>query len=98
MADISFARARLVWTLPWDADWVTAVRFLGPGRKLAAGNNLGDILLWDLPEKLEGEAPKPTRKLSGHTNCVSRLLSSRDGRWLLSASYDHTIRSWDMQA
>jgi WD40 repeat protein len=98
MADISFTKARLVWSLTWDADWVTAVRFLGTGRKLAAGNNLGDILLWELPDKLEGDAPKPTRKLSGHSNCISRLEATADGRWLHSASYDHTLRSWDMQA
>jgi WD40 repeat protein len=98
MPDISFTKARLVWSLPWDADWVTAVRFLGPTRRLAAGNNLGDVLLWELPEKLQGEAPKPVRKLAGHTNCVSRLAATGDGRWLYSASYDHTIHAWDMQA
>src|SRR5207244_172719 len=98
MADISFTKARLVWTLTWDADWVTAVRFLGSTRKLVAGNNLGDVLLWDLPEKPEGDPPLPTRKLRGHGNCISRLMATSDGRRLFSASYDHTIRCWDMQA
>src|SRR5947209_5306489 len=98
MADISFTRARLVWSLPWDADWVTAVCFLGSTRKLAAGNNRGDVLLWDLPDKLAGDAPRPVRRLAGHDNCVSRLVATSDGRWLYSASYDHTLRAWDMQA
>lgn len=87
---------KATWTLPWDADWVTAVSFVGPNR-LAAGNNLGEILIWDLPEKLDGSAPPPVRRLEGHTNTVNRLLSTPDGRWLISASSDHTIRCWDMQ-
>jgi len=98
MADaINFDKASLAWTLPWDADWVTSVRFIGSTRKLTAGNNLGQILLWDLPEKTGGPAPKPIRRLDGHSNVLSRLLSTADGRWLISSSYDHSIRFWDMQ-
>ncbi|MGH7171297.1 MAG: WD40 repeat domain-containing protein, partial [Gemmataceae bacterium] len=96
---VSFDKAALAWTLPWDADWVTAVCFLGATRRLAAGNNLGQILVWDLPEKPGGKAPpSPIRRLEGHTNAVTRLLASADGRWLFSASYDHSIRYWDLQA
>lgn len=91
----SFDKAKLTWTLLWDPDWVTAVTFLGLTRRLAAGNQLGQILLWDLPEKPESAAPPP-RRLDGHDNAVSRLVSTPDGRWLVSASYDHTIRYWDM--
>ena len=99
MADMAqFDKAALAWTLPWDTDWVTAVSFLGPTRRVAAGNNLGQIVLWELPEKPTGPAPLPVRRLDGHTNVISRLLATADGRWLISASYDHTIRYWDMQA
>ena len=38
-----------VYTIPWDADWVTAVTFVGDTRRLAAGNNLGQILIFDIP-------------------------------------------------
>lgn len=95
---VSFDKAALAWTLPWDADWVTAVCFLGPTRRVAAGNNLGQILVWDLPDKAGEKAPPPLRRLDGHTNAVTRLLASPDGRWLVSASYDHSIRYWDLQA
>jgi WD40 repeat protein len=95
---IDFNKAALVWNLPWDADWVTAVCFLGSTRRVAAGNNLGQILLWDLPDKPAAAAPPPVRRLDGHGNVISRLLATADGRWLISASYDHTIRYWDMQA
>jgi WD40 repeat protein len=95
---ISFDKSALAWTLTWDADWVTSVCFLGPTRRLAAGNNLGQVLVWDLPDKIGAPAPNPARRLDGHTNVVSGLVCTRDGRWLISASYDHTIRYWDMQA
>jgi WD40 repeat protein len=65
---------------------------------VAAGNNRGEIMVWDVPEKKDAPLPQPARKLVGHTNCISRLVATADGRWLISASYDHTIRYWDMQA
>src|SRR5215204_6080724 len=91
-------KAALAWTLTWDADWVTAVSFIGNSRRVAAGNNLGQIVMWELPEKPGGEAPKPIRKLDGHTNVISRLTCTADGKSLISSSYDHTIRIWDPQS
>ncbi|HKI30947.1 MAG TPA: WD40 repeat domain-containing protein [Gemmataceae bacterium] len=93
-----FDKGALAWTLPWDDDWVTAVAVLGPTRRVAAGNNLGQVLVWDLPEKADAPAPAPVRRLDGHTNVISRLLATADGRWLISAGYDHTVRLWDMSA
>ncbi|MGE3805359.1 MAG: WD40 repeat domain-containing protein [Gemmataceae bacterium] len=95
MATIDFNKAKLAWTLSWDSGWVTAVSFLGDSRRLAAGNNQGDILIWDLPEKQGSPAPMPSHWLKGHQNCVARLQCTTDGRTLLSASYDHSIRRWD---
>jgi WD40 repeat protein len=95
MPDLS--KPTLAWELPWDADWVTAVAFPGP-RRIAAGNNLGHVLLWELPEKAGGEAPLPIARLDGHTNVVSRLAAPPGGKTLLSASYDHTIRIWELPA
>ncbi|MBY0232791.1 MAG: hypothetical protein K2W96_26210 [Gemmataceae bacterium] len=86
-----------LWNLVWDADWVTAMAFLGPTRRLAGGNNLGGVLVWELPEK-GGPAPLPSLVLEGHTNTVTRLVASADGRWLWSSSNDKTLRLWDMQA
>jgi WD40 repeat protein len=99
MADTpAFDKAKLAWTLPWQEDWVTSVCFIPGTRKVAAGNRRGGIFLWELPEQPGGETPSPVRKLDGHTNEVTRLVATPDGRWLISASYDHTIRFWDLEA
>ena len=99
MADTpAFDKAKLVWALTWDADWVTSVSFVGSSRRLVAGNNLGDILMWDLPEKTDAPAPMPARKLAGHSNVITRLIATKDGGRLYSSSNDRTIRVWDMKA
>ncbi len=91
-----FNKASLAWTLPWDVDWVTSVAFVG--RTIVAGNNRGDLLAWPMPEKATDPVPSPTLRLAGHTNVITRLRALRDGRTLLSSSYDHAIRIWDLQA
>ncbi len=87
-------KATLAWSIVWDDDAVTAVAFLGSNR-LAAGNELGSVYVFDLPEK-EG-TPAPSRRLDGHTNSVTSLAALADGR-LVSASYDHTLRWWNLAA
>src|SRR5262245_24627141 len=89
-----FADAKLAWTLPWDADWVTAVSFVGNDH-VAAGNKLGDLLIWQLPAIGE-KAPMPLRRLLGHSNEVNRLVTTPDQKTLISASNDRTVKYWDM--
>ena len=114
---VNFEKATLLWSLPWDADWISAVSFVG-AKHIAAGNNLGEILLWELPEKPDPapeptdktkssssekserpiySAPLPNRQFTGHSNVINRLLCA-ENRWLISASNDHTLRYWDLQA
>ena len=39
-----------LYQLTFEGSWPTSVAFLGSGRRLAAGNQLGQIFVWDLPE------------------------------------------------
>ena len=113
---VNFEKATLLWSFTWDADWVSAVSFIGE-KHFDAGNNLGEILIWELPEKPEplGESPsekskpadkserplylspKPVRQMVGHSNIINRLLCA-ENRWLISASNDHTVKYWDIEA
>ena len=108
------AKPKLRYQLTFEASgaWPTSVVFLGSGRRLAAGNQLGQIFLWELPEKPpEFKAdPKgsdrerlaaniwPMRRLDGHSNEISRLVATPDGKHLVSASYDRTVRLWPTDA
>lgn len=113
---VNFEKATLLWSFTWDADWVSAVSFIGE-KHFAAGNNLGEILIWELPEKPEPLveitsekskpadkserplylSPKPVRQMVGHSNIINRLLCA-ENRWLISASNDHTVKYWDIEA
>ena len=113
---VNFEKAALLWSFTWDADWVSAVSFIGD-KYIAAGNNLGEILLWELPNKPEPlieitsekskpadkserplySSPKPIRQMVRHSNIINRLLCA-ENRWLISASNDHTVKYWDIEA
>ena len=100
---------KLLWQLNFEGPWPTGIAFLGSGRRLAAANEGGQIYVWDLPEtppafeppkNSERKAPDqpPVRRLEGHTNGVTRLVATPDGKTLVSASLDHSIRIWEPEA
>ncbi len=88
-----FADAKVIHTLAWSSDAITTVAFIG-NDKVAAGNKRGDILVWNLSVP-EGQTPDPVRYLAGHTNEINRILVTPDGKTLISASSDHTVKYWD---
>ncbi len=70
-----------------------SVAFSPDGQTLAAGNLDGDIFLWDL------KALKPEQKprvLRGHGQNVRVLRFDRQSRWLISGSFDRTVRRWNL--
>lgn len=102
-----------VWQLSFDGDWPTSVAFLEDGRKIAAGNRQGQIYVWNLPEtppaddaggegkEKKSETPPdfaPIRRLDGHTNGITALIATADGKTLISASLDRTVRLWNVDA
>lgn len=92
MAD-PFADAKVIHTLPWNSDVISAVAFIG-NDKVAAGNKNGDILIYHLPAK-GSEQLDPVRRLVGHSGAINRLLVTPDGKTLISASNDRTVKYWD---
>lgn len=95
---MKFDKPEKLWDLPFEGAWTTSVTFIPGTRRLAAGNRLGQIFLWELPTEKDAPAPTPVRRLDGHENQVTRLVCSPDGKTLYSASFDHTIRVWDLSA
>ena len=105
--------ARLHRQLVFEGEWPTSVALVQGGRRVAAGNRNGELYVWDLTteppagneaetddgKQEEGTAPDvpPVLRLVGHTNAISRLIASPDGRHLYSSSYDHTICVWDLE-
>jgi len=88
-----FAKAKMLFALPWSSDVVSAVVFIG-NDKVAAANRRGDILIWDLPASGD-KSPDPVRRLVGHTGPINRLLLSPDGKTLISVGNDRTVKFWD---
>ena len=108
----SFDKSTHAYSLLFQGDgvWPMAVALLDGGNKVAAADRSGAIYLWDLASKPadadEKEKKKdnaasdlaPKRRLVGHANAVTKLIALPDGRTLISASIDRTIRFWDTQA
>jgi WD40 repeat protein len=102
---------KLLYELTFEDTWPTAVTFLDSSSRVCAGNQNGLLYVWDLPEtppefvpKKEGEkkpaAPNvpPARRLDGHTNAISQLLFDAQRKQIISASFDHTIKYWPVDA
>ena len=96
------------WQLLFEGEWPTSVAFLGSDKRIAAGNRAGEIYVWDLsetPPAVDKDANEPQppdvvpiRKLEGHTNGISHLRATNDGKVLISASLDGAIRLWNVDA
>ena len=110
MSDLKINQPRLLWQLQWEGPWPMAVVFGDSCRKVYAGNQQGQLLMWELPDQPPAfEPPKnnpvrlapsiPPRKLfQGHTNGITKLAVTPDGQWIISASLDRTVRIWDTRA
>lgn len=76
---------------------LTSVAWSPDGKTLAAGGEGSSVLLFDMGSAAPGSLPAP-RALNGHTGAVHSIAISRDSRLLASASYDHTVRIWQLPA
>ena len=91
-----------IWQLSFEGAWPTSVAFLKDSNQLVAGNRDGHIYFWTLPAEIpksndKNRAPNvaPQVRLDGHTNGITHLIATKDGKTLISASLDHAVRIWD---
>jgi WD40 repeat protein len=71
---------------------VWALATASDGKQFAAGDEGGNIRIWDF----DGYTLKDVRTLQ-HKGGVLTLAYSHDNKWLASAGYDQTIRVWNVQ-
>jgi guanine nucleotide-binding protein subunit beta-2-like 1 protein len=66
---------------------------------LVSGGRDGNLITWEITEKKIGEDNEwgiPKKVLSSHSHFVQDLALSLDSRYALSASWDKTLRLWDL--
>ncbi|HEX9786105.1 MAG TPA: serine/threonine-protein kinase [Opitutaceae bacterium] len=90
--DLATGRAMWTATVAFPGEKLSAAAFSPDGKNLAtaSGHNDIDIHLWDVSSGVE------TGRLEGHGNWIAALVFLPDGRKLVSASADQTLRTWDV--
>lgn len=91
--------------IPTGGDHVFAVAFSPDGKHVATGTNDPPhyVKIWDaetgaLVRVLPGaEDLAEGKPLPGHKDAVLSVVYSRDGKRLLTSSYDNTARLWDLE-
>ena len=74
-----------------DLPHAMCLAFSPDGRRLAAGDLAGSMVLFDVVRK------QIAHRLLGHDDGVLSVCFSRDGRRVASGSWDSTVRIWDAQ-
>lgn len=84
-----------LYTILPASGYVRAIAYSPTGDSFAAGlwdsANSGNIRVYN------AETGEETRRLYGHTDILTDITFTSDGRRIVSASWDKTVRIWDIQ-
>lgn len=70
---------------------VYAIRFSHSGKLLAFADETGELILWSMENNL------PYTDLSAHYSRVSDIRFSQDDQLMITTSFDHTAKIWDLE-
>jgi WD40 repeat protein len=87
--------------LEGHSNCVRAVAVSLDGRWIVSGSDDEIIKVWDFPAVQDARAKTlktPSRTIKGHTSSVSAVAISPDSRYIMSASWDGTIKAWDIES
>ncbi|KAI9713152.1 MAG: hypothetical protein M1820_001137 [Bogoriella megaspora] len=84
------------------SDYVGAIAFSPDGKSLASASESGAVWLWDIQlierHQRHGERSESSAMLQGHSDKVTSIVVSPNGKQLASTSRDKTVRVWDAES
>jgi len=83
-------------TLEGHSGWVTSIASTSENPDMIISSSRDrTLIVWTLVRK-EGQFGVPKKSLTGHNHFVQDVVLSSDGQFALSASWDSTLRLWDL--
>ncbi|KAJ4462998.1 putative guanine nucleotide-binding protein [Paratrimastix pyriformis] len=78
--------------------WVTSLA--ATNDLIISGSRDKSVMMWALNDSTEHDALPfvPRRRMTGHNHFVEDVILSSDGQYALSASWDKTLRLWDINS
>jgi guanine nucleotide-binding protein subunit beta-2-like 1 protein len=93
---------RFIGTLQGHRGWVTAIATTyEQSNMVVSASRDKKLMVWELTPQTDGEGTETSpgyarRSMGGHSECVQDVVLSSDGQFALSASWDKTMRLWDL--
>ena len=91
MTTLAFTGSPLRFFQKGNQEASTMLKFSSDGQKLALGTRGGRVWLWDRSRPGDWSVT-----WAAHTDGVDGLAFDPTGRWLWTASYDRTVKRWDL--